>query len=107
MKAQVYLIAVFVALICFCADAATTTQKQIAIEAGLEYLAQQQQGDGRWRYNGNAYQDCAATGAALKTFQLVGYSAGSDVIINGTNYGDVVGKGLSYVFSMGQQLAIS
>ncbi len=92
---------------CVPAGAATIPQKLNAIERGLEYLAQQQQGNGRWIYDGSASNDCAATGAALKTFLKAGYAAGNDVVINGTNYGDAIGSGLNYVFSMGQRLAIS
>jgi hypothetical protein len=88
------------------ASAATLDQKVNAIEMGLDYLARNQQADGRWRFNGNAAWDCAATAAALTAFQKAGYRAGEDVTIGGTHYGDVVGNGFGYVFSQGQELNI-
>lgn len=46
---------------------ATEAEKQAAIDAGLAWLAGQQEGDGRWEY-GDPGSDIAATGAALLAF---------------------------------------
>lgn len=88
-------------------QAATEAQKQAAIDQGLEYLAQAQQGDGRWLYSGWDSEDTAATGAALLAFLEEDYTPGADVIFGATHYGDVVGRGLSYVLSQGQSYGIS
>ncbi len=80
------------------AHAATETQKQNAIDAALAHLASIQKSDGRWDHGDDNY-DAAATGAALYAFLEEGYSAGTNAVINGTDYGDVVGDGLSYLFS--------
>ena len=93
-------------LVAGASQAATETQKRAAIEKGLAYLAQSQQANGRWEY-GDDYYDAAATGAALLSFLEEGHTAGSDVVINGTNYGDVVGDGLRYVFSRTGRYSIS
>lgn len=89
--------------------AATEAEKRLAIDAGIEYLANQQQADGRWLYGGvgSANYDCAVTGIVLKAFLLEGYAVGEDVVIDGTNYGDVVGAGLNYVFNQATQINIS
>jgi hypothetical protein len=87
-------------------QAATEAGKKAAIDAGLEWLALNQQGNGRWIYD-NSYGDTAATGASLLSFLEEGYKAGSDVIINGNNYGDVVGDGLNYLFNQAQIVSIS
>jgi hypothetical protein len=55
----------------------------------------------------NSSGDTAATGASLLSFLEEGYKAGNDVIINSNNYGDVVGKGLNYLFSQAQTVNIS
>lgn len=47
--------------------AATEAEKQAAIDNGLEWLAQSQQGNGRWEY-GDTGSDTAATGAAVLAF---------------------------------------
>ena len=88
------------------AFAASEAAKQTAIDDGLEYLAQNQAADGRWNYGGDP-EDTAATGAALLAFLDEGHQAGSDVVINATNYGDVVGKGLTYLFSQATTYAIA
>jgi len=80
-------------------QAATEVQKQAAIDKGLEWLAQQQQAGGEWLYPLMSDSHCAVTSAAVWAFTHKGYNAGSDVIINSTNYGDVVGAGLDYIFS--------
>jgi hypothetical protein len=88
------------------AMAATEAQKQAAIDAGLVWLATHQNANGFFDA-GDTYYDSAATGAALLAFLEEGYKAGQDVIIGGTNYGDVIGKGLGYIFSQGQRVTIS
>jgi len=89
--------------------APTETEKRTAIESGLEWLAQNQQADGRWLFMnvGNASYDCAVTSIALEAFLEAGYHIGSDVVIKHVNYGDVVGKGLNYVFNQAAQINIS
>lgn len=88
------------------ASAATTAQKQTAINSGLQYLAGSQQADGRWE-DGDASYDSAATAAAVRAFMGAGYHAGSDVIINSVNYGDVIGNGMDHLFSGGVTCPIS
>jgi hypothetical protein len=88
------------------AGAATMAQKGAAVEAALKYLAQSQHADGRWTYSGDASYDCAATAAALVSFQKAGFRVGESVVIDGTDYGDVIGNGLDYVFHMAQQVSI-
>jgi len=88
------------------AQAATEAEKQAAIDAGLAYMAANQQADGRWNF-GDDYYDTAATGAALLAFLEEGHVEGSDVIIGATNYGDVVGDALKFVFSKAQVYSIS
>jgi hypothetical protein len=53
------------------------------------------------------YGDTAATGAALLAFQEEGFQAGTDVVIDGTNYGDVVGKGLNFILGKATVYSIS
>ncbi len=86
-------------------QAATEVQKRTAIDKGLEYLAQTQQANGKWVYSGGV-EDTAATGAALLAFLEEGYAPGTDVVLGGTHYGDVVGKGLGYLFSQAQPYTI-
>ena len=86
--------------------AATEAEKQAAIDAGLAYLAAHQQADGRWDAGDDNY-DTASTGSALLAFLEEGYTAGTDVVISGTNYGDVVGDGLQFLFSKATTYAIS
>jgi hypothetical protein len=87
------------------AQSATDVQKRAAIDKGLTYLAQTQQVNGRWIYSGGV-EDAAATGAALLAFMEEGYRPGNNVILGGTNYGDVVGDGLAYLFTQAQPYAI-
>lgn len=86
-------------------QAATDVAKRAAIDKGLEYLAQTQQTNGKWVYSGGV-EDTAATGAALLAFMEEGYRPGQTVTLGGTNYGDVVGDGLSYLFSQAQPYTI-
>lgn len=78
------------------ANAATEAEKDEAITAGLEWLAQNRVGGVTGTYwSGPEAQ--ASTGAAILAFVQEGYAPGDDVIINGTSYGDVVGGGLEYL----------
>ncbi|MBN1556452.1 MAG: PEP-CTERM sorting domain-containing protein [Phycisphaerae bacterium] len=86
--------------------AAITQQKTKAIESGLTWLAQEQQSDGRWHYTMSSTSDSFATSAALKAFLTAGYAPGQDVILGETNYGDVLGKGLDYIFANANRYSI-
>jgi hypothetical protein len=77
--------------------ASTEAEKNAAITKGLEWLAKTQLGDGSWATYGGFNQ--AGTGAALLSLEDKGFKAGTPVVINGTDYGDVVGKGLNYLFN--------
>ncbi len=83
-----------VALLCSPASlkAATEAQKLAAIDAGLAWLALQQNPDGSWTYGGGSYNE-AATAAALLAFVEQKYKPlgwhGHDytaVVTNATNY---------------------
>jgi hypothetical protein len=102
------------------AQGATEQQKRDAIDKGLVWLAQNQQADGRWAYGGGGFNenDVAATGAALLSFledkdpvtHAYNYNVGQDVVINGTNYGKVLDKGINFIMAnsrraMGAHLA--
>lgn len=103
-KVLPYILIILLTFNGFSVFAATGTQKQNALESGLEYLAQNQYADGSWYSNAGTG---VSTGSCVQAFQKAGYYAGSDVIIKGTNYGDVVGKGLNYIFSRAQTVGIS
>jgi hypothetical protein len=76
---------------------ATEQEKQVTIDNGLAWLASVQQADGSWTYmSGDGI--LAATGSAALAFIEEGYLPGDDVIIDGTNYGDVVGEACQYIF---------
>jgi hypothetical protein len=75
------------------AHAATEAEKQAAIDAGLAWLAGQQQADGHWEY-GDTGADVAATGAALLAFIEEGNTPTS-----GTVYSTNVQHGLDYLFT--------
>ena len=80
--------------------AATEQAKQAAIDKGLARLAQTQStsgSEGYWSYANDG--TLAATGSAALAFIEKGYLPGNDVIIGGTNYGDVVGKAANYIFN--------
>jgi len=90
------------------ANAATEDEKQAAIDAGLTWLANNQLGTGAWSNNGNVSVGAnAATGSALLAFLEEGYRAGTNVVIGGTDHGDVVGDGLDYLFGKAQLVSIS
>lgn len=90
------LVVVFVAGSAF---GATEQAKRQAINDGLVWLAGTQAADGHWNdpANGAAGYVASSASAAL-AFIEEGYLPGNDVIIDGTNYGDVVGKAVDYVF---------
>lgn len=102
-KVSLYTLIILLTLSGSAVFAATGQQKQTALESGLEYLAQQQYGDGSWYSSAGTG---VSTGAGVQAFQNAGYYAGTDVILNGTNYGDVVGEGLNYLFSRTQTVGI-
>ena len=85
---------------------ATEVEKHAAIDRGIEWLAQQQTAGGYWAY-ADQDQSTAATGAALLAFLEEGWKAGDDVVVGGNHYGDVVGKGLTYLLSRAQIYNIS
>jgi hypothetical protein len=80
--------------------AATEPQKQNAIDRGLAWLAatQVQAGsEGYWTYVNDG--TLATTASAALAFIEEGYLPGNDVEILGTNYGDVVGRAVTYIFN--------
>ena len=103
---KILLAVLIVALLPALSLAATETQKRAAIDSGLAWLATQQQSDGHIE-GGDYNYDVASTGSAMLAFLEEGWKAGDDVYIdltddgtdNGTNYGDVVGKGLDYLLN--------
>ncbi|MBN1796580.1 MAG: hypothetical protein JW804_07900 [Sedimentisphaerales bacterium] len=103
-KVSLYTLIILLTFIGSSVLAATSQQKQTALESGLEYLAQQQYGDGSWYSSAGTG---VSTGQCVQAFQNAGYYAGTDVVLNETNYGDVVGKGLNYLFSRTQTVSIS
>lgn len=87
--------------------AATEQQKRVAINAGLAYLAQNQQRvgsgsttEGYWPYD-NTGTIATTAAAALAFIEDLDneFLPGQDVIIDGVNYGDVVGYALNYLFN--------
>jgi len=88
------------------AQAATDKEKRVAIDKGLEHLAQTQRPTGEWTYT-NTPGSTATTGAALLAFLEEGYRPGTDVVFDGTDYGDVVGDGLGYLFNQAQSCPIT
>jgi len=86
---------------------ATEVQKAAAVRTGLNWLAQQQQANGRWLYfSGSAGDDTAVTGNVLQAFMAAGFCPGQDAIISGNNYGDVTGRALNFIFSQAATIAI-
>ena len=81
--------------------AASEAEKQAAIDAGLLWLAGQQQPDGRWEY-GDPGSDIGATGAALLAFIEEGHIPGG-----GTAYSTNVADGLNYLFSNARTYSIA
>jgi hypothetical protein len=74
--------------------------KQLGIDKGLAWLAatQVQSGpEGWWPYAD--YGTLATTATAALAFIEEGYLPGDDVVILGTNYGDVVGRAVTYMFN--------
>lgn len=81
------------------AHAASEAEKQAAIDAGLLWLAGQQQGDGRWEY-GDTGSDIGATAAALLAFIEEGNTQTSGP------YSGNVASGLNYLLSYAQTYPI-
>ena len=80
--------------------AATEQQKQQAIDDGLAWLAASQSisgSEGWWYYSNNG--TVAATATSALAFVEEGYLPGNEVVINEVNYGDVVGRAVTYVFN--------
>ena len=84
--------------------ASTEAEKQAAIDAGLTWLAAQQQVDGSWWYGGgpDAYVDIATTAAALLAFIEEGHTPSS-----ATAYSFNVANGLDFLLSYAQSYAIA
>jgi len=82
------------------AVAATEQQKQVAIDAGLVWLAQNQVinlDEGYWAYGNDG--TLATTAAAIMAFVEEEYLPGEDLVINEVNYGDVVGRAVRYMLN--------
>jgi hypothetical protein len=98
-------LAVFVCVGLLCSPvrlmASTEAQKQAAIDAGLAYLASQQNPDGSWSYG--SYPQ-AATGAALLAFVEQKYKP---LGWNGQDYSAVVTNATGYLLSTASQIDIS
>jgi ASPIC and UnbV/FG-GAP-like repeat/FlgD Ig-like domain len=79
--------------------AATEQEKNAAIKDGLVWLASTQAADGSWYYanDGTLAATAAAALAFIETKVEPRYLPGQDVVINGTNYGDVVGRAVEYI----------
>jgi hypothetical protein len=82
-------------------QAATEAAKQAAIDAGLAYLAEEQEVNGSWYYDGWVETDLAATGAALLAFIEQGHTP-----ISGTAYSGNVLDGLKFLFTYAQSYTI-
>lgn len=85
------------------AIAATEQQKQQAIDDGLVWLISQQQvsGDeGYWNYENTG--TLAATAACALAFIEEDHLPGENVTIGGVEYGDVVGRAVTYIFNRAQ-----
>ncbi|MHC5113227.1 MAG: prenyltransferase/squalene oxidase repeat-containing protein [Planctomycetota bacterium] len=70
------------------------------IDRGLEYLAATQSvtgAEGYWAYNNSG--TLATTASVALAFVEEGYLPGEDVIFEATNYGDVVGRAVTYVLN--------
>jgi len=83
-------------------QAASEAEKQLAIDAGLAWLAGQQNGDGSWTYGGSPDTDVAATGAALLAFIEEAHTPTS-----ATAYSGNVVSGLNYLFANAQIVDIT
>jgi len=85
------------------AMAATEAEKQAAIQAGLAWMATNQQPDGRWNYGELGSGDVAATGAALLAFMEQKNKPGGWF---GVDYNAVVNKGYEYILNNAQSVGI-
>ena len=84
------------------AMAASEAEKRAAIDAGLAWLATQQQANGRWIYD-NSTGDTAATGSALLAFLEERPNWGT----NAAAYQARVDNGLNYLFSQAEIVPIA
>jgi len=81
-------------------QAATQQEIRVAIDDALAHLASSMtiSGDeGYWSYAENG--TLAATASAALAFVEEGYLPGTDVVISGVNYGDIVGRAYKYIFN--------
>lgn len=92
-------------LLLFSINALAATQQEIqqSIDNGLAYLTTPGvvtlNGDeAYWSYTNNG--TLAATASAALAFVEAGYLPGNDVVINGVNYGDIVGMACNYIFNL-------
>ena len=100
MRRLLVILIVFLIFLPVISHAATQQEIQDTVDDGLAYLASSMttSGDeGYWNYSNNG--TLAATAAAVLAFVEEGYLPGTDVVIGGTNYGDVVGKAYKYIFN--------
>jgi len=88
-----FLIVVTVFWLVGVAQAATSADKQTAIDAGLAYLAATQNANGSWNYSG---YEPAATAAALLAFVDQSYKP---LGWNGPDYSTVVSKATTYLLT--------
>jgi len=89
------------------AMAATSAEKQAAIDEGLAYLATQATVSGDqayWSYYGTGYGTQAATGAALLAIIDQYYKP---LQWNGANYNTLVTKGINYLLSTAQPINLT
>jgi len=84
------------------AMAGSEAEKRAAINAGLAWLATQQQADGRWIYD-NSTGDIASTGSALLAFLEEQPNWGA----NAAAYQTIVNNGLNYLFNNAQTVPIA
>jgi hypothetical protein len=80
---------------------ATEAEKQAAIDAGLAWLATQQNGNGSWTYSGLPEEDVAATGAVLLAFIEEGHTPTTGA------YSTNVANGMDYLFANAQIVPIT
>lgn len=94
------LILLLITVACGSIYAASEQEKRQAINDGLNWLAANKSSNASeiwWTHSNTG--NLAATASAALAFIEEGYLPGNDVIINGTNYGDVVGKATNYIFN--------
>ena len=80
------------------AEIAKESDPELAIHRGLAWLAQQQQRDGSWTFDGNSRDKCAATGMALLPFLAAGEGPAKAV-----KYQEVVKRGADWLVNSVQK----